>query len=83
MTQRLVVASVVRHAGAGLDQFITGLERLDTQGSAPSFVFIDDTGDVCAASVLAGFAQRRPGAVVIHSKDRAGDHTVQRRKHPE
>ena len=69
MTQRLVVASVVRHTGTVLDQFLTGLERLNTQGPAPSFVLIDDTGDVCASSMLAGFAQRRPGAVVILPKD--------------
>jgi len=69
VTQRLVVASVVRHTGTVLDQFLTGLERLNTQGPAPSFVLIDDTGDVCASSMLAGFAQRRPGAVVILPKD--------------
>jgi hypothetical protein len=69
VTQRLVVASVVRHSGAVLDQFLTGLERLETQGPKPSFVFIDDTVDVPAARVLAEFAQRRPGVVVISAKD--------------
>ena len=69
MTQRLVVASVVRHAGAVLDQFLTGLERLNTQAPGPSFVFIDDTVDVCAAGVLAGFAQRIPGVVIVPAKD--------------
>jgi tetratricopeptide (TPR) repeat protein len=65
MTQRLVVTSVVRHTGAVLEQFLTGLERLDTQEPAPSFVFVDDTGDVVAANMLAAFGEQRPGVVVI------------------